>query len=169
VILSPPERPVEAKSDLELPRWSKLPLEESNVGAYLETGEWVCLVGEPGRQSATLIVPQEKVEFVQPGQQVDIRLDYLPGQVIGGEVDSVSAIDLEELPRSLAVSGRVAVTEAAGSARPSVRSYQVVVDLEDSSGDLLERSLGVSRIHTKRRSLGARLMRSAASVFQLRM
>jgi putative peptide zinc metalloprotease protein len=76
--------------DTRLVRWSGSPLEPTNLGAALEPGTLVCMVGDPARLNAVLLVDDVDVKRLQPGQRVRMRIDQLPGQVISGEVVDVA-------------------------------------------------------------------------------
>ena len=57
-----------------MPTWSGSPLEPENIGATLMTGTKFCQIGDPRSLEARLVIDQGDVEFVAPGQRVEIML-----------------------------------------------------------------------------------------------
>jgi multidrug resistance efflux pump len=96
VIIAAPSRNETGNSEptVRLATWSGTLLENSNVGAYVEPGTLLCLVGDPTRLTAVMLVDDTDVKRLQPGQPARWRLDQLPGQVIDGEVIDVSRHDV---------------------------------------------------------------------------
>jgi hypothetical protein len=78
---------------VRLAQWSGSLLDDSNGGAYVTAGTLVCLVGDPARITAVMLVGDTDVKRLQPGQPARLRLEQLPGQVIEGEVIDVSRHD----------------------------------------------------------------------------
>jgi len=76
--------------DTRLASWSGSLLEPTNLGAALKPGTLVCLVGDPARLTAVLLVDDVDVKRLQSGQSVRLRIDQLPGQVMPGEVVDVA-------------------------------------------------------------------------------
>ena len=75
--------------------WSGNLLDEQNRGALVEPGTLVCLVGDPQKPSAVLLVDDTDVARLTPGQRVRLVLDQQPGQVLTGEVLDVARHDAE--------------------------------------------------------------------------
>ena len=102
VVIAPPRvfhRPGERGT---LSSWSGGLLESRNRGAYLGSGTLVCVIGDPARLEAVLVIGQEDMEFVRNGQRVRLKFASLPGRVLKGEVVEVAKTDLEVVPRELA-------------------------------------------------------------------
>jgi putative peptide zinc metalloprotease protein len=111
----------------QLRRWAGHPLQPHNLGATLSEGESLCLVGDPESLTATLIVQQSDLEFLQPGQPVRLFLDCLPGTRFRTELEYVSRRALQIAPRSLSskAGGEVTTTtDAQGHERPVEATYQ---------------------------------------------
>jgi putative peptide zinc metalloprotease protein len=143
-----------------LPTWHGDPLQPRNVGANLESGTLLCLVGDPRRLEAVLVVDQGDVEFVRRGQTVRLKLDQIPGRVARGTVTELSKIDLKVAPRELARAAGLAVhVDRAGIPHPAGTSYQARVSLEDYPEGLLAGARGQAKVLAASESLGSRFAR----------
>jgi putative peptide zinc metalloprotease protein len=153
----------------ELPAWTGTPLDPRNEGAYLETGTLVCLVGDPKRLEATLVVDQADVELVRAGQQVRIQLDELPDETLSGTVEEVSELNLKTAPRDLAARGELAVRpDAKGAAQPLGTVYEARVSITAAGIPIRSGATGMGKIYAEPQSLGRRLLRYFEQTFQLR-
>ena len=83
-----------------LPEWSGSLLDPKSLGAHVEAGTLVCLVGDPQRLTAVLLVSDTDIKRLRPGQQARLCLDELPGQVIDGEVVEVATHEADNLDRA---------------------------------------------------------------------
>ncbi|HVT26665.1 MAG TPA: site-2 protease family protein [Lacipirellulaceae bacterium] len=83
-----------ARGEARLPEWSGSLLDPKSLGAHVEPGTLVCLVGDPQRLNAVLLVNDTDIKRIRPGQKVDLCIDELPGQVIGGEVVEVATHEI---------------------------------------------------------------------------
>ena len=102
-LLPPPELPPRPQTADTLERWTGTPLEVHNLGTYFDSGTLVRLVGDPTRFEAVLHVTDSDIELVQTGQRASVMLDNLPGQIFAGTVSEISKLDLQSMPRELAV------------------------------------------------------------------
>lgn len=165
-VLPPPELPPDADDSGTLPNWSGSPLEERNLGSYLETGTLVCLVGHPQRFEAILHVDESDVELVRPGQAVRIALDHMPGETYSGRVVEIARLDLEVMPRGLAAAGDLpARTDRRGLSRPLDTWYQARVAFDVDPPHLVARVHGRAKIAVAPQTLGARLARYLKQTF----
>jgi putative peptide zinc metalloprotease protein len=171
-VLPPPELPVRKTSDKQLEHWSGTPLEQKNRNAYMEEGVLFCLVGDPQKMEALLVVDQEDIEYLKIGQTVDVKLDELPAETLHGEISEVAHEPLTVSPRSLSnkSGGELATkTDEGGVERPLNTSYQVRVPLDDAEGLLRIGLRGRGRIHTATQTLGHRIWRYVAQTFNFRL
>jgi putative peptide zinc metalloprotease protein len=80
----------------QLPTWSRSLLDERSRGAHVSAGTLVCLVGDPTRLAAVLLVDDTNVKRLKPGQKARLKIDQLPGEVLEGEVVEVARHDVSE-------------------------------------------------------------------------
>jgi putative peptide zinc metalloprotease protein len=154
----------------ELPGWSDTPLDARNRGAYLETGTVVCLVGDPQRLEATLVIDQADIDLVRVGQQVQIRLDELPGETLEGTISTIGELDLKVAPRELVIAGDLPTrTDESGVSRPLSASYQARAKLDPTAHlSLRSGAPGRARISADPQSLASRLVRYLQQTFEMK-
>jgi putative peptide zinc metalloprotease protein len=165
-VLPPPELPAETSDSATLGRWSGTPLEQRNLGSFLETGTLICLVGDERRFEAILHIDENDVELVRDGQGVRIRLDHMPGETYSGRIVEIAKLDLEVMPRGLAAAGDLpSRTDKRGLAHPLDTWYQARVELAGDPPHLLARVHGRAKIAVAPRTLGARIARYLRQTF----
>src|SRR4029078_10632218 len=71
----PPEAVEKHDDGIHLPSWHGSPFDPENIGTLLKTGTKLCQVGDPHSLEARLVIDQNDVEFVAPGQDVKIMLN----------------------------------------------------------------------------------------------
>lgn len=167
-VLPPPYRSEPPSPTGQLPSWSGTPLDEKNIGCYLEPGTKLCLIGDPRRFKAVLVIDQGDIEFVAVGQKVEIKLDVLPDRTYVGTLAEISAHAMEFGRTRLGTraGGDVPTrVDRAGVERPIAPSYQGAVYLEDREGLWQVGLRGRAKIHVAPQSLGYRLWRWIARTF----
>jgi putative peptide zinc metalloprotease protein len=172
VLLPPASRPKDAAERTRLAAWSGRPLDSRNVGAYLEASTLLGRVAQPGQLEAILAVPQEEMDFVSAGQDVEILLKQLPGEKLTGRIDHIASEELKATsPRlSLRGGGQLATrTTAEGYEKPLTVLYQASVPLEDEANRLLVGGTGQAKIHAGWQPVGQRLWRSLCRTFRFEM
>ena len=169
-VVLPPHRQSRPTAAGELPTWADTPLDPKNRGAYLETGTVVCLVGDPRRLEATLLIDQSDIDLVHVGQKVQVRFDELPGRLLDGTIASIGELDLKVAPSELVIAGDLpSRIDEAGNPRPMSATYQARVEISPRD-DLLLRSgaIGRAKISVDSASLARRLLRYLGQTFQSR-
>jgi putative peptide zinc metalloprotease protein len=172
IVVPPPPRPLQERDRLQLASWSGRPLELRNVGAFLEPSTLVCKIAQPGQFEAILVVEQEELDFVRPGQAVDLLLASHPGLRLPGRIDHVAEENMEVAPtRMAAQAGGQLATEAdkSGVQRPLSVVYQANVPLDDPQGTIIVGATGAARIHAGYQPLYQRLWRAACRTFHFQM
>ena len=66
------------------------PLDESNIGAWLETADEICRIGDHSEPEIVLLVEQKQNVLLQPGQEVSILLSSLSNRRLSGQISAVS-------------------------------------------------------------------------------
>jgi len=175
-VLPPPPTPPGHQDDEEgspLPSWSGTPLDEQHYRPYLREGVLFCQIGDPHNLEAVLVIDQGDIDFVEPGQAVDLRFDALPGDTFSGKVGEISKSSLKITPRRLSTTAGGQLPSKkdpeTGKETPQSASYQALVALDDSEGVLRIGFRGQAKIHTPPLSLAARLWRLTMNTFHFRM
>jgi len=168
-LLPPPPIPPATADSGRLPTWSGMPFQEKNLGAYLSSGVLLGQIGDPQRLEAIIVIDQSEIEFVRPGQRVDLQLEQLPGEEFTGRIEQVSSSDLKISPRSLSAKsggGLVTRTDSSGHERPVSTTYQASIPLTDREGIILLGTRGHAQIHAGYQTIGARLWRYVSRTFR---
>jgi putative peptide zinc metalloprotease protein len=169
-ILPPPARLDPPYADRRLNGWRGTPLDDRSAGAYLETGTLVCQVGNPAQLEATLLIGQADMRFVRPGQRVHLRIDELPGRLLGGKIEEIGQIELKTLPRELTVGNELAVhRDAEGQLRPAETTYQARVALDPHADPLMTSTRGRARVFVAPEPLLRRLWDLLGSTFNFKL
>ncbi len=155
-----------------LPAWSGRPLELRNVGAYLEASTPIGRIAQVGQWEAILLIAEDELEFLKPGQQVDLYPASLPGEKRTAQIEHLSEQELQTAPAALSLKagGNLATrTDAQGVERPLDVTYQASVSLADDAGRLLAGTTGQAKIHAGYQPLAIRLWRSVRRTFRFEM
>jgi putative peptide zinc metalloprotease protein len=174
-VLPPARVPPRPDPNGQLSTWAGSPLDERNAGATLSQGTVVCLVGEPAVLEAVMVVDQTEVEFVAPGQRVDLKIDALPWQTFTGRIDDIAQSHIEVGSERLSVKAGGSVpteTDEAGREVPISTSYEVMMNLPEGDPRLtavMPGMRGVARIRVGQRTVGQWLLRLLWQTFNFRM
>ena len=174
-VLPPPPTPATHRDESEggLPSWSGTPLDAENDRPYLKVGVLFCQVGDPRNLEAILVIDQGDIDFVTPGQEVDLKFDALPHDTLHGKIERISLGNLKITPQRLSpkAKGELAskTDPETGKETPQSASYQAVVPVADEEGVIPVGLTGRAKIHTAPLSLGARLWRLIMNTFHFRL
>ena len=128
----------------------------------------MCQVVDPRRLEAIFAIDQSEIEFIRPGQTVDIVLEQLPGRQFSGKVSRISQVGMKYSPTTLsekAGGDLLTKTDSSGRERPVNVTYEASVELDDPTGQILIGGSGRAKIHVGSRSLGQRLWRYLSETF----
>ncbi|NCX97929.1 MAG: HlyD family efflux transporter periplasmic adaptor subunit [Planctomycetia bacterium] len=132
----------------------------------------LCMVGDRNQFEAVMVVDQGEVEFVKPGQTVDLKLDAFPSQTFSGTVEQLAETHIETGSERLSVKAGGAVptkTDEAGRETPISTSYEALVTLDDPDGVFTPGMRGTARIKVGSRTVGQWLLRLLWQTFNFRM
>lgn len=165
-VLPPPATPLQPYMPDRLKAYHGSPFDDHNRGQFLKTGALFCLIGDPSRLEAVLVIDQSDVKFVRTGQRVRVQLDELPGEVILGTIREIAKNDLKVAPRELAAGAELPTrVDEFGVPRPLETSYQAHVTLDGVDHELLTGACGRAKILADPQSLGRRLYRYLSRTF----
>lgn len=157
----------------QLPTWSGYPFDPENIGATLVIGTKLCQIGDPRRLEARLVIDQNDIPFVAPGQEVEILLAQSAQQVFEGTIENVSSENLKSSPPNLSsLHGGDLPTQmdSSGVPRPLNPVYEAVVPLPEDEQGLLRIGLtGQAKITTAPRTLASRLGRYLSRTFNFEL
>lgn len=151
-----------------LPSWYGTPFQERNLGAFMKTGDAFCLIGDPLKMKATLVVTQSQKDFITHGQRVDVNLNECPFRTFTGETTDVATEEIKAVSPRLSNKnkGEVStVTDQDGTEKPQIPSYKVDVPLDNSEG-LMEVGLtGQAKIYAEPQTIAFRIWRVVMETF----
>ena len=174
-VLPPPPKPATHQKPIEgaqLPSWSGTPLDEESYRPFLKEGTLFCLVGDPRKLQAVLVIDQGDIDYVQENQEVDMKLDALPNDTLHGKIERIAVSNLKITPPGLSTKAKgelASKTDESGLETPQSASYQALVPISDDEGVMLVGLRGRAKIHTAPLSLGSRLWRFIMNTFHFRL
>ncbi|RMF45235.1 MAG: HlyD family efflux transporter periplasmic adaptor subunit [Planctomycetota bacterium] len=174
VVLPPPVKPVpkQAQEAGQLPGWSGNPFAPKNQEAYFSEADLLCLIGDPQRMEAVVIVDQHDIDLVEVGDEVEIKLDSARLDSFTGHIERISEMEMKETPENLSLqSGGRLNTEmdSSGRLRPISTSYQARVPLDHVDLPLRAGYRGQAKVYVGWKSLGWRIYRFCARTFRFEL
>jgi putative peptide zinc metalloprotease protein len=188
VIIPAPRKQLNHKDETRLPMWSGSLLDPKSVGAHVEPGTLVCLVGDPQKLTAVLLVDDTDIKRLEPGQKTRLRIDELPGQVVEGEVVEVARHELDDIENlkmrqadlSPLLAGLVAPERSGAQYEVRVRfrseergtrseSTNNTSLLDPRFSSLIIGGRGDAKVSAERITIGRRIYRYLAQTFRLPM
>jgi putative peptide zinc metalloprotease protein len=173
-VLPPPLVEKQGDESVHLPTWQGSPLYPENLGAHLTKGTTFCQVGEPQALEARLYIDQGDIEFIAPGQRVEIMLTQDSEYSYISAIERVSTENEKATPThlsSLHGGDLPSKADATGAARPLSPIYEAIVPLpeSDKSPTLRIGLVGKAKINTAPRTLWARLVRYLSHTFNFEL
>ena len=143
------------------------PLDPRRRDRFLESGTQLCVVGDPARVEAVLIVDEREIEFVRANDRVRLQFDASGAAVLEGTVIEVAERTLVDAPQELLVAGRLpSQVDASGERRSASTGFQVRVRLAPESPRLPLDAIGQAKIITTPQSLAERGLRWMSATFR---
>ncbi len=166
-IILPPTSKAKTLYPGQLLEWSGSPLDRRNAGCTIQSGTPFCLIGDPEKLEALLVVDQSKIDNVQIGQTVRMRFAQMPGKTLSGVITEIAENELESAPQELAKAGNLAVvTDESGITRPVDTSFHVRVEIDSVHAGMLLRTTGQARVSVQPQSLATRIYRFLVTTFR---
>lgn len=148
-----------------LASWTGSPLDPRNQGCYLKAGTTYCLVGSPESHSAIVIINQDNINLVRPGQTVRIMFHEFPGEVYAGQIEELAAPRIDTLTQDPRIRRDLPTRVTPHGIKPVGTWYQARIRLNPPSDSALRGSSGIASIEVDRQSLAARLTRWIKQTF----
>jgi putative peptide zinc metalloprotease protein len=170
VVIAPPVVP-EPKLDVtrtQLPRWRGTPLEERNLGCFLEPRTHLCSIAPDDQFQAVMLIDQTARNDVAVGEKVRLKLDHLPDQTYYGQVIEISLGHEDFAPAALSNKqggGAPTVTDAQGRERLTSAAYQATAPIDEKAQLLRAGMRGRARVTVATRSPGQWIWRSLRRTF----
>jgi putative peptide zinc metalloprotease protein len=172
VVLPPASLKGQPEAAGKLPTWKGNALDDTNLGGTFPEGTVLCMVGDPQRFEAVMVVDQTEMEFIAEGQPVDLKLDAFPWQTFRGKVDQIAETHIEAGSERLSVKAGGSVpteTDPSGREVPISTSYEALMTLDDADAVFTPGMRGTARIQVGSRTVGQWLLRLLWQTFNFRM
>jgi putative peptide zinc metalloprotease protein len=141
-------------------------LDASNVGATLDVGTKLCVVGDAEHWVAIAVVDEASIPLVRAGQSARVQLDALPGAVLTGVVRQVAEVEIgEDARRSPEEQSQTGTQDRPG--RLVRTRYQAQIDLDAPPATLRLGAIGTAKIDVEPTSLGRRLFETVRQTFSI--
>ena len=151
-----------------LENWSGSPLDSTSTGCTLERGTTYCLIGDPSRKSATIVVDEADIELVEIGQTARVWIRENPNAVCVGKIDQESTTEIERAPTSLVSKDDLKmIDDGGGRERMASVAFNVRVPLVNPGGDIPVRATGWAKIEVPAITVGQRIKHYLLSTFRL--
>lgn len=141
------------------------PLDPARRGAYWEPGTPLCAVGDPQRLEAQVAVDQHEIEFIRPGQTVELRFDAAPGRTFTGRIVETAEVEFDDRVEPSNQDRSTPGSDERQNTATRAR-YLARVVLDERVEDLPVGAVGRAKIGAEPQSLWTRLRRSLHSTFR---
>ncbi len=177
IIVAPMQRPLNDR-DWDAPdssRWSGTPLDPTNAGCLLETGETLCAIAAPNAWQAMVFVTQDQAELLQNHAQATVKSAVAVDARWSGVVNNISSQSLTQLPDEIVKSGLIPMADKSSAVASIEPMYIATLDVTCDDPHLsdwtivppLHNSRGIARLQVAPQSLAYRLWRLIDAAFTL--
>lgn len=142
-----------------LASWTGSPLDPRNQGCFLKAGTTFCLVGSPESHSAIVIINQDNINLVRPGQSVRMMFHEFPGEVYTGQIEELAAPQLDTLTEDPHIRRDLPMRTTPQGLKPVGTWYQARIRFTPPRDAVLRGSSGIASIEIDPQSVVSRLTR----------
>lgn len=173
-VVAPPRTP-EPKADKalnQLHQWHGTPLEERNLGCFLDERTQLLSIAPNDRLAVVMIIDQSDRNDVRQDQDVEIKFSHLADKTYTGTITQISDRHLEFVPSALSnkYGGDLpTVTDDQGRERLDDPAYQATIVLSKDTAMLKPGIRGKARCVIERRTAGQWLWRKFRQTFHFRL
>lgn len=162
-VLPPSEREAASIDEQALPTWSGRPLDESNAGCLLASGEVLCRVMGDGLR-AVVLLDEHDCGLLNLGDLVRVALHRDPGSILSGHVEQIAPATSDERLSDT----EMALEQGMRSSLEKGSAYRVTVAIESINAACQPGALGTARLVTGRETVGQRCLRWLRRVIRFR-
>lgn len=144
-----------------------MPLDHQNVGASIDRGDLICVIGKRAEQRVRALISENDVDLVQLQAIAKMRFNQNLTNSFVGKVTAVSSEAVENVPPPFANSKLILVKPSAkGKSVPEQPCYYVTVSLQANDELLRHGASGTARIELAPTPLAPRLTRTLSRLFR---
>lgn len=172
IVVSPDWRPNRQLPGGRLPSWHGTPLQKYNLQTFLEPSTLLCSIGDPKRLEAVLIVGENRVPFIELGNNVQMILEEYPSIRLFGTVFEKESRKMQSVPTQMTTEagGEIPTkAEEDGTKSPAAASYRVSVLLDNPDEMIRVGMTGRAKIQVRPKTLSQRLMLLVNELFTFKL
>lgn len=168
-VIIPPRYVQKRDSEERLGAWFGYPIEKANEGAFLPVKTPICqIVKDVTQRRAVLLVNQEEMEFISPGQDVELVLKGVPGLRVHSKLNEISPIELKKAPANVSnLNGGPLITQKndQGEDIPQSATFPIRAPFESGDKRIQIGMTGYAKINAGSKTLGQRVWRFLCRTF----
>ena len=162
-----PARPrIDRRQNGELPVWSGSAMAQHNRGCLIERETLLCVIGDPRKLEAHLLVNQSDINMIRTGQIVDLFVVEDDCEVTG-RVSAIAPANVDRVPVELLDDRWIPVRKTeSGQIEPLETLYRVTVTFTERPRHASINSVGIARVRLPSMSIWDRTYRYLSQSFQ---
>ena len=152
--------------------WHGTPLDDANIGCYLDAGTQLLSISQSPLFQAVILVDQSDRNDIAVGQKLELKFEHLPVNSYFAEVGEISKRHLEFAPKELSKSsgGELStVSDRRGREQLASTAFQATAILKDDVRLIRTGMQGRARFLIERRSAAMWIWRYLRQTFQFRL
>ena len=173
-VVAPPYKDQPNRESLgdPLSDWHGTPLDDANIGCYLDAGTQLLSISQSPLFQAVILVDQSDRNDIAVGQKLELKFEHLPVNSYFAEVGEISKRHLEFAPKELSKSsgGELStVSDRRGREQLASTAFQATAILKDDVRLIRTGMQGRARFLIERRSAAMWIWRYLRQTFQFRL
>jgi putative peptide zinc metalloprotease protein len=173
-VIAPPFKHQPSRENLGDPLnvWRGTPLDDPNIGCYLNAGTQLLSISQTREFQAVILVDQSDRNDIAVGQQLEVKFEHLPTKSYFVKVGEISKRHLEFAPKGLSKNsgGQLStVSDRRGRERLASSAFQATAILKDDVRLIRTGMQGRARFLVERRSAAMWVWRYLRQTFQFHL
>jgi putative peptide zinc metalloprotease protein len=148
--------------------WTGTPLDANNLDCQLQSGDMLCIIGEPHTMDAIVFVAQGDNELIQAGQSAELYVDGFPQRLVTGAVSTPPTARAVAAPQELLIRGELPIEQDHhGQTRTRSSLFTARIEVAPLDQPLLIGGTARAKIAVAPRSLAGRAWRSLGQTLRV--
>ncbi len=171
-LLAPPRRKAEQREGT-LPLWDGVPLEEKNIGSWLDKKTIIAKVApDMSKYKVVLAVDQTSIEFIRPNQKIELQLRQHPLDLHEATIGQFVPVKMKETPPTLSSKNGgdiLSTVNEQGQQVPMSTTYLLSLPLKIEDAIVIDGGTGVAKIYAGQQTVGQRIWRLLCHTFRFEL
>ncbi len=82
-----------------------------NQDAYFSEGDVLCVLGDPSKMEAIIVIDQSDIDLVKVGDEVELMLESAQLNSVTGKISRISQSEMKESPKTCLYNRVVVLTQ----------------------------------------------------------